>query len=347
MHVFSHGSTGDIRGKDKPAPLPTEPPTLDPMVAELRRSHLTSTEIASLFGVGWETRLGLWTRKRDGLDTDPSRRKSGKLGGQVDPLTRGSLMESVVARMVAIDTGFPIYPIEGFWPHPLVDRFGASPEYELIHPVRGPLHLEIKTASYWAYRRWLEARTGMGEGMLKLAYEIQTRVQLMCSPGSTVEPGEPHHGTLVACLMDGDRLEYFPAPEDDELRWFERDPLFEETLAMEADRFWWSVDAGDAPEPDFDADLVAILARQKELSQPGLVMNLYRDPEFNRVLDAYIAARAVETESRAERVRAGNEIRHQAGGAERVIGRNATVSFRDSGMRVKGHRIDRPRGRRR
>lgn len=308
-------------------PVSTKVPTLSDEVLAMRRGVVTSTEVAALFGCGFETRLELWHRKRAGLDREqPEFPGADELGGPINPLVRGSVLEPAIAHLVAIETNLPIYRLEGFYPAPGVEGLGSSLEYEIILP-QGAAHLEIKSATYWAHLRWSSGRGG--DSLLKAAYEVQARTQLFCAPVSVIT-GEPYVGNIVACMVSIDRLKFYPPPDQEAgvLRFFGRDPMFEATLVSEVDGFWHSIREDTPPPPDLERDLRVVLAIQaEELKDASLPINLRHDEAFNQAVKEVLAAQEATSEAGAVKARNETLIRSKASGPRVALAQDGRVKF--------------------
>jgi len=304
-----------------PRALPKTRPELSPEHAQARAGNIGGSEVGSLFGWGFETKLELYNRKTAELAgvapaaVDRPTHSEPRRPGALDPLTRGSVLETAVAELFAIETQLDVYPlVDAYWPHPTIDGMGASPDFELVHPDWGPGILSIKTAIFWIYRRWQalsEALHGAGAAVEpSMGYQLQVQQELACSPGSAVEPGAPHTWGCIATLVGLERLEVFPAPANDleVIGAYRPNEQLVGQMAVEIDRFWDRVRRAEPPPADFERDWETLAAMQTKLGV-GVHLDLRRDEDFNRAGNAYVMHRDEETYSRKLKELAGAELR--------------------------------------
>ncbi len=324
-------------------PLPKTLPGFTAGHAAQRATRVGGSEVGSLFGWGFLTRLGLYERKVAALEDrdDPDQgwpRISPR--GQIDPRIRGSILEPAVARLVAfhlpeIDV-FEFPPGNKYWPHSTSEHLGATPDFGVLHPDWGPGVLSIKTANFFVYRHWQQVAEGLhGEGAEvepTMGYQLQVQAELACAPPEAFfEPGEPYRWGCIATLVGGfDHLEMFPAPAGGEkVGRYLPNPTIHGQLMIETDSFWAQVEAREPPAADFERDYET-LARIQGSMAIGENVNLRADESFNRAGEDFLLARAEESAARKDKRRAGAEladiaIRH--GNPKRAFGKWGTRSM--------------------
>ena len=312
--------------------LPKTLPAFTADHAAARSTRVGGSEVGSLFGWGFLTRLGLYERKvavlegRDDPDEGEPRISSK---GQIDPRIRGSILEPAVARLVAIHAPeldvFEFPPGENYWPHPTSEHLGSTPDFGVLHPEWGPGVLSIKTANFFVYRHWQQVAEGLhGEGAEvepTMGYQLQVQAELACAPPEAFfEPGEPYRWGCIATLVGGfDHLEMFPAAgsQADGCRFNSGDrgkvgayvpnATIHGQLMIETDTFWSQVEDREPPAADFEKDYET-LARIQGSMGIGEAVNLRADEAFNEAGKTFLIARDEESFARKIKRAAGAEL---------------------------------------
>lgn len=233
--------------------------TLSPEIQELRKSHVGASEVAALFGLHPHlTAFELWHRKAGKLPEDD-------LSGN-SRVEAGIFMESGIAAWVKHRTGWPIEKVTRYCQHPTVPGMGASPDYEYRDPESGELvTVQVKNVDALVFRDW--------QGVAPMMYQLQVQHEIACGPYD--------RGVLAVCY-GGNELELFH---------FDRHAPSIAKLEAAVVEFWRSIDAGEAPDPDFGRDLETLQSLYSA-TEAGKVVDLTGDPAFADACSRYIAAGA-------------------------------------------------------
>jgi putative phage-type endonuclease len=213
---------------------------------EARKSDITTTEVAALFGLSpYQTAFELFHRKRDSTLVQPFDSDRMKWGRRLQP---------VIASGVADDMGWRITH-DGdlcYAPHPTVERMGASFDY-VYESLDGTGALEIKNVDGLIFRNeWVSD----GENSEAPAHiELQLQAQLECL--------DLERGAIVA-LVGGNRAVVIQR---------ERDREVGEVIARQVRAFWDRIARNDPPPPDFVAD-AEFISRLYGYAEPGKVLDL-------------------------------------------------------------------------
>ena len=199
--------------------------TLTPDQYAARQKVIGGSEVASLFGLGYKTKLELWLEKAGEIDPE---------GPSSEAIERGTFLEDGIARWAAHRTGYRLQKVLNHITHPTVSGWGANLDYMVVGDDRGEAPCEIKSVNYFAGKRsWVLAR---GEEEAPPHIELQLHHQM----GAMQAPW----GMIAADV--GGSLQIIEREWDDH---------FQDRIAEEIDEFWESIRKGEPPEPSLENDL--------------------------------------------------------------------------------------------
>lgn len=230
---------------------------------DLRKSYVTSTESASLFGLQMPSRptaYELWHVKR-GLIDDVVEVNNFMIWGRV--------FESSIKEIIALDNpDWKISPMRVFAHDD--DKMGSSFDNTILHPQKGVCLLEIKMTTY---REWKEKFIEDDDGEFIEApayYEVQCQHELECL-------NRYDHICLAVALMDTREIKYI---------WRERDREMGAAIRNKIKAFW---KLAEPPEPDMvkDSDL---LARMHRANSRDSVYDATQHDGFDFWAQAYLDA---------------------------------------------------------
>lgn len=183
----------------------------------IRARHIGSSECAALFGYSrWATAFTLWHAKRSGEVI---------LTPDNDRMAAGRWLEPVIAQWAAATKGWAVEKCGVYLTHPTIEGMGASLDYYIHDPVRGPGILECKNVD------WLQWKEHWTETRIPRDIAVQVQHQYACTGFA--------HGA-VACLVGGNDLRIYPtAPDADSIA----------AIEMRVSEFWASIRAGKEPQP--------------------------------------------------------------------------------------------------
>jgi len=126
---------------------------------QLREPNINSTEVSALFGLSMPsqpTAFELYHIKR------------GEISGEVEDnafMCWGRRLEDIIARGIAEDEGWEIFPIEDYiWDD--IIHMGSSFDYEIITKDDRRALLEVKTTTYREFKeKYIEDENGFGSWM--------------------------------------------------------------------------------------------------------------------------------------------------------------------------------------
>lgn len=199
-----------------------------------RKQWVGASESAALFGVSpYTTRFELWHQKVGNI---PSPDLSTD-----ERVNAGQFMEPSIAAWSSHKWHWPILNVKEYRESNVVDRMGCSLDFETVD---GLEPVEIKNVDNLIFRDNWEHE---GDTILDAPAHmlIQVQHQLACNP---VKRQRAERGWLIVCV-GGNRLYRMEIPRHDAMV---------DRIEDEIDRFWGSVEANEAPEPNFDIDADAI-----------------------------------------------------------------------------------------
>jgi len=164
---------------------------------ELRQSRIGASEVAALFGCGYQSQFQLWHEKRGDLahaNYDDNER-----------IVLGRCLEAGIADAAHILYDYELRRADAYYTDDECPGLGCTPDYFLVME-GGEFPAEVKNASWGAFKdHWLIHEDGFTEPPLRFSLQVQT--QLACT-GAAV-------GLLIA-LISGDRIVRCEIPRHDE-----------------------------------------------------------------------------------------------------------------------------------
>lgn len=208
---------------------------------ELRRRSVGSSEVAALFGVSpWVTHFMLWHEK---AGTVPVQRDDTDERMEV-----GRVLEPAIAKLVALRLERNVKSVRGLYhQHDDVRGMGASVDYVIDDPERGPGLVEIKNVDWFQFAdTWRTRPPAM--------YGLQVQHQFACTGWQW---------GMIAALVGGNDLKLFEqAPK----------PRIIKQIEARVGDFWRSIDSHTPPDPTGIQDEAHILGElAPELEKAKLI----------------------------------------------------------------------------
>lgn len=255
---------------------------------EKRKSFVTSTEMAALFGLSeWETPFGLWQRKRNNLESEVKETERMYFGRQLEPIVAQEFAKKMKVG-VELDNEFRTK-----------DGIGAS--YDYSYPGEGgePTPLEIKTVDSMVFRKKFVAE---GNTILDfpLVYELQFQTQLLLHHSDTMS---------VAVLVGGNS--FFKATRTS-------DEKVQDAIVKRVREFWASK---GPPQIDFERDTATLNAMYAEVLQGKVPPS----SELDAIVEEYLEAKRMEKAAEAKKVMLRNKMKSIVGKASGVVGDRYTI----------------------
>jgi len=195
---------------------------------QLRAKNVGGSEIAALFNVSPHTTpFELWHRKAGLLpDVDLS---------DNDRVFWGSILEPAIAEGARIKTGWAVRKVHDYITDDQTPGFACTLDYEIIGHPKGPGVMEIKNVDGLVHHRWDRDEAGTKEP--PLSFLLQAQAQMAVTGYSW---------GVVSCLIGGNHIEIY--------EYDRRETIIAEMRRL-VEKFWDSVKAGTAPDPNFSEDL--------------------------------------------------------------------------------------------
>ena len=263
---------------------------------EMRKSDVTSTESAALFGMSpYITHFDLWHRKRTGIV--PEFQTNSRMAW-------GNRLEAAIAYGIAEEQGWEIKPMKEYFRDPDL-RMGSSFDF-VITNLGEPVHLEIKNVDYLAFRDgWIEHEDGSVEGPEHIELQVQHQMAVSGFKRSFIGAFiAGNRGVVIERLRDEDVIAAIKAKVAD---------------------FWRTVDEGQEPEPVMPGDAEVII-RLNQYAKPGKVLDASSDDVLVDLIERYKVAAAAEKNASEDKDVAKAEIFKHIADAEKVLTGAWTVS---------------------
>lgn len=220
----------------------------------MRASCVGASEVAALFGCGYQSHFQLWHEKRGDLAhadyTDNER------------VVLGKCLEDGIARAAGELYGYQLVRASAYYTDDECPGLGATPDYFLV---RGEMEFpaEVKNASWGAFKdNWIIHDDGYTEPPLR--FSLQVQVQLACTKSAA--------GLLIA-LISGDRIVRCEIPRHEEA-------IAE--IRRRVASFWHSIEHNEEPPAEMPQDLDA--AKRVWHTGDGSV-DLRGDPDVEQWLE--------------------------------------------------------------
>jgi putative phage-type endonuclease len=259
----------------------------------LRVEDITSTDVSALFGLSpYKTKFELWHEKKS--QQAPEIEVSERMH-------MGNVLEAAIAKAAAEREGWDIRAknhyirLDGL-------RVGSSFDYERIGDETA--NIEVKNVDGLVfYQQWEKDDSGHIEAPAHI--ELQIQHQMLVSG---------REKSYLVALIGGNEL-------------IVRERLFDAHVGMailkRCAEFWESVDAGNAPEPDYEKD-AEFLTMLYNYAAPGKVVAA--DAAISALAHEYIDARDTKSgaEKRMKAIKA--QVLEMIGDAEKVKGEGFSIS---------------------
>jgi predicted phage-related endonuclease len=196
---------------------------------ELRAGCIGASEVAALFGCGYQTHFQLWHEKRGDLAhadyTDNER------------VVLGKCLEDGIARAAGELYDYKLVRANAYFTDDDCLGLGATPDFFLVRD-GGEFPAEVKNASWGSFKdNWIIHEDGFVEPPLRFSLQVQS--QLACTKAAA--------GLLIA-LISGDRIVRCELPRHDQA-------IAEIRRRVRA--FWDSIELNVEPPAEMPADMDA------------------------------------------------------------------------------------------
>lgn len=196
---------------------------------ELRASRIGASEVAALFGCGYQSHFQLWHEKKGDLDhADYS---------DNERVVLGRCLEAGIAAAAGELYGYELRKSDSYYTDDECPGLGATPDYFLVRE-HGEFPAEVKNASWGSFKDdWIIHEDGFTEAPLRFQLQVQT--QLACTGANFA---------LLVALVSGDRIVRCEMARHDEAIAQIRNRVF---------AFWHSIHDGVEPPAEMPRDFGA------------------------------------------------------------------------------------------
>lgn len=221
---------------------------------ELRASRIGASEVAALFGCGYQSHFQLWHEKRGDLahaDYSDNER-----------VILGRCLEAGIADAAHLLFDYELRKSDSYYTDDECPGLGATPDYFLVRE-HGEYPAEVKNASWGSFKDdWIIHEDGFTEAPLRFQLQVQT--QLACTGANFA---------LLIALISGDRIVRCEMARHDEA-------IAE--IRRRVSEFWHSIEHNIEPPAEMPRDFDAA----KRVWPGGhAAVDLHGDPDIEAWLD--------------------------------------------------------------
>lgn len=281
----------------------------------LRHKHISSTEVAALFGLSpYGTAFELAVRKQSATPDDAEIGERGAWGLRLQRSIAGAIADVYGVKCRAIN-GYAVHSYQHC-------RMGASFDFEVIgvkdewtgddHTLRnmykdhGAGVLEIKNVDSLVFKKdWQAGEDGSYEAPAHI--ELQVQHQLACI-GRT--------WAAIGVLVGGNRLELLIREKDEDVNL---------AIAKKCERFWADLAKGVLPPVELPAD-AEIIGKLYRYAEPGKVMDAPDRADLAALCAEYKAAAEAAKQAEDIKKSARAKLLMEIGDHEKVLLPGYTIS---------------------
>ena len=288
----------------------------------LRHKHISSTEVAALFGMSPYSTAFETAVVKQAAEPNPEFESSERMEW-------GICFQHAIAKRIGLVYGVKVRAISGYAIHSYLHcRMGASFDYEIVgwdwdkvnhskpppftgNPIlremydkHGAGNLEIKSVDYFVFKDWR-----MDDGTIEAPahIELQVQHQLACI-GRT--------WAAIGALIGNNHLEVLIRERDDEVC---------KAIAAKCETFWTNLAKGVLPPVDLPAD-AAIISALYKYAQPGKVLDAQADDNIQALCQQYAEAGRAAKAAEDAKATAKAQLLMKIGDAEKVLVSGYSVS---------------------
>ena len=265
-----------------------------------KQKYIGASEIASLFGHGYQTYYELWHQKAGIIDTPDLDDNLAVLAGQCLEAGVADLIRKVKEVELRKSHRYLISPIEEA-------RLACSLDYEQLTPDAGWCAAELKVMDFMSFADSFDETEVSGEYDPSVRFSLQLQQQLLIT-------GKPY-GYLYALVGNRQLIKVR----------MEADPDIQNLIVQRATEFWSSIAANNPPDPDLDKDLAVMYYTMTNVDS-GRELLLHGDVELESSMVAYAEAAAREKAAKTIKDSIRSRMLDRIGPAVRMKLNNGSVS---------------------
>lgn len=255
---------------------------------QLKSQDVSSTEVASLYGEGYQTEFELYHAKKSGSIVELEDNERMKWGRR---------LQDVIAAGIAEDEGWQIKPLTCYARHDTQRGMGASFDYEVIFSDGVKGIMEVKAVDFIVHRDdWIN-EPDYQEAPVHIEMQLQQQLEI----------AEEERG-VIAALVSGNKPVVI-------IR--ERDTNMGKELCERIEKFWQDVESGNEPPIDYNRDTEMLKKLFANAKPHTKVLTGNNRAEF--LCGEYQIAQQIESTGKKRKEAARNELLTLVTDAEKAI----------------------------
>lgn len=254
---------------------------------QLKSQDISSTEVASLYGEGYQTEFELYHTKKSGsiIELEDN-----------DRMKWGRRLQDVIAAGIAEDEGWQIKPLTCYARHDAQRGMGASFDYEVVFPDGVKGIMEIKAVDFLVHRDdWIDD-ADYKEAPVHIEMQLQQQLEIM-----------GYKRGIIAALISGNKPVIIMR---------ERDKEMGRELCERIEKFWRDIDSGNEPPVDYNRDGEML---KKLFANAVPRTEVLTGPLPEALCSEYMIAAQIESTGKKRKEAAKNELLTLITDAEKAI----------------------------
>lgn len=257
---------------------------------QLRSENIGGSEVADLFGAGFNSHFHLWHVKSGNIEPPDL--------SQDEWVMSGNFLEAGIMAWAEWKYGLKFYNPKAYYKHESIKGMACTPDGISVHNPKDMCQIKNIDSAVFG-RQWECDGDNITNAPLK--YLLQCQHEMACADAETSE---------LLVLVGGKSLKRMHVLRDDQTI---------EIIQDAVERFWRSIDVGDEPDPDYKVDgpVIQQLRKRELIAQEPIDWS--DNNRMREVAHIYLDANEKEKSAKRNKETAKAEIMLEAMGGKKFL----------------------------